>query len=154
MSDPITQVAVDTVVQMLGAIDQASGYYTDIGRGTLTSEPASLAGIADAFVAVIEESIEPMLDSTGKPIPRRYYMNLVVEVCTPRSSAQAYRDSRRARADVVRALVQPLRTRPEGILSIQLIGTQRIVDDDHRVAKHVVAQVSVRVGLSEPRLDG
>lgn len=152
MSDPVTQTAVDTVVQMLAAIHTGDGYFTDLGAGPISSEPGALAGIAGPFVGVVEESVEPMFDPAGRPMPRRYWMNLVVEVCTPRSD-RAWRESRRARADVLRALDRPLRHKPSGVLEIQVSGAQRIVDDDHRIAKHVVAQVSVRVGVVEPRPD-
>lgn len=150
-SQPIEQVAIDTIVEMLAVITVAGGYYTDLALGLITSEPASIIDPTAAYVAVVETGAEPMTDSQGRSLPRRSWLNVVIEVCTPRTSQGAYRQSRRARADIVRVLSEPLRTRPDGILSINFTGTQRIVDDDRRAANHIVAQVSARVGLSEPR---
>lgn len=151
MSEPIDQIAIDTLVQMLGIITKANGYHTDIGTGVITGEPTSIVDPAAPYVAVVETGSDPMTDANGRPLPRRRYLNAVIEVCTPRTSDGPYRISRRARADIVRVLEQTLRNKPVGILDIAPTGTQRIVDDDRRAANYIVAQVSARVGLSEPR---
>lgn len=148
MDEPLTERVLQFVVTLLQGISIASGYYTDIGLGHISTEPTQRPSPDNAYIVVTETEIE-VTDSGRRTTNSN--MNITIEIVVPCDGAQRQpaRMARRARADCVRALKAPPRDFPAGLRSIELDRHQKLSFDDERYANSVVAQLTARAGLSE-----
>lgn len=147
-TEPLTEIALQHIVSLLQGITVANGYWTDIGAGYLSTEPTQRPEDANAYVAVFES--ETTITSAGKRVVNSD-MSAVVQVIVPITgdARKPANVARRATADIVRALREPMFNAPAGVRSITPEGKQRLIFDDEKYSNSVIAQVPVRVGLSE-----
>lgn len=149
-TEPLTERALQHIVSLLQGITVANGYYTDIGLGYLTTEPTQRPPDASAYTAVYETETTIDAANSGRQSIKSD-MAVVVQVIVPLASGapKPANVARRATADIVRALRGSLFCMPSGIRNIQPEGKQRLIFDEEKFTGSVVAQVPVRVGLSE-----
>lgn len=149
-AEPLTERALQHIVSLLQGITVANGYYTDIGLGYLTTEPTQRPPDASAYTAVYETETTIDAANSGRRSIKSD-MAVVVQVIVPLASGgpKPANLARRATADIVRALRAPPQAADSGIRNIQPEGKQRLIFDDEKFASSVIAQVPLRVGLSE-----
>ena len=149
MAEPLSEQVLQWIVDGLGAIRKADGYHTDIGLGTVTTEPTQAPSSNDeAYTLVFDTAITRNSErSGGRTLATD--MDVTIEFVVPRGLVTPTKLARRGRDDITRVLHRELREAPAGLRSLVLNGTAKLVLDDERRSKFVIAQVTARAGLSE-----
>lgn len=139
------------IAARLQTVTQANGYRTDLGLGTVSTDPAEKASADSAMHTLISaEDFPPADPKASTRNIKNYDMTVTVEVFVPFADDQnAALMVHRARADVVRALSGDMQREEPGVRLLEITGSsfdQGVSADGAAVA---IAQVTARAGLTE-----
>ncbi len=147
MRDPISWTAILGIKGLLEGITAAAGYYTDLGLKPIRLDRMQRE-ITDAETMVVEDAFDP---KTSTRRQANFDIDVVIEhaVAVTQDGEAAELTAHRARADIVARLTLSLRgTLPQGIRKIDVIDAV-IIGATTPGTPLVVAQVTVRAGLTE-----
>lgn len=148
--DPISWVAIETVVARLQQITVANGYRTDLALGTITDNPAKKARASEEIYTLVSSTdISDKPEASGRRT-KVSDMAVTIEVTVPFSDpSNPARVAHRARADVVRALAAGAQTTEAGIRSLEITGSSFDFGASADGEAVVIAQITARAGLAE-----
>ena len=151
--EPISWLAIELIEARLKGVTRNAGYHTDLGLGTVSTDPAEKASADSAMHTLIDAG-----DFTEKPESsgRRLKvsdMDVTIEVIVPFSDTEnAARVVHRARADVIRAISGGVVRTEEGLRTLEITGSGFAMGITADGAAAVIAQVTARAGLAESTL--
>lgn len=149
MAEPETWQALEFVRSRVQLIRKASGYYTDLGMGAIALDDSELPDDAATPCTVIEAQQVAPTGSTGQSLTSD--MDVIVEYGLPRGRGEVNPklETHRARRDLVRALTVNKKELPIGVASLEIADTQLGGLEEDRGVSLAIAQVTVRVALTE-----
>lgn len=150
-TEPVSWVAIELVAARLSGVSRAAGYRTDLGLGSVSTDPAERVS-ADAVMhtLVSGEGFTEKPEASGRRL-KVSDMDVTVEVFVPFSDSEsAARLAHCARADVIRALSGGVTRAEEGVRSLEITGSSFALGATADGAAVVIAQVTARAGLAEP----
>lgn len=150
LREPVSWLAIELIEARLRAVTRDAGYHTDLGLGTVSTDPAEKASAGSAMHTLIDAGdFTEKPESSGKRT-KVSDMDVTIEVIVPWSETEsAARLAHRARADVVRALSGGVRAAEEGIRKLEITGSGFALGITADGAAAVIAQVTARAGLAE-----
>lgn len=150
MAEPITWEALQLIKARVMTIRTSGDYFTDLGAGEILTDRSRLKLEGQAAVMlIVAGDIEANAAGSNERI-KNSDMDVTLEYAIRFESEDPELVAHRARADIVRALAQPL-TRDElkCLRTIEITGSRFAQDADEKGIPFTLAQVTARAGLTE-----
>lgn len=151
--EPVSWLAIEVIEARVKEITQANGYRTDLGNGLILKDRRQIPqgidepGAQSAYTVIAASSFRFLQDKSGNR-QRNEDMDVLLEFGIPLDSeGEAEREVHRARADLIKALLLPLRGGPAGLRI--LLAPDSYIGDAPDGSNYLIAQVSARAGLTE-----
>lgn len=151
MDECLAELALQEVVTRLGGITVANGYFTDLGVGRITAEPTQQWDGASAYTVVYDTG-EAVIEASSGRRTTASELDISIDFVVPVTLADPSRLARRGRADIARAMRTDIRKAAAGVMTITLVGSQKVVLDGEKYSNCVFAQVTARARLSDSTL--
>lgn len=150
MAEPITWEALQVIKARVLAIRTANDFRTDIGAGLILTDRARLdLDQQGAVMLIVAGDIEDLEAGSNERI-RNVDMDVTLEFAVRFESEDPELVAHRARADIVRALAQPLsRDELKCLRTLVITGSRFAQDADEKGIPFTLAQVTARAGLTE-----
>ena len=150
MAEPITWEALQFIKARVAAIRTADGYFTDLGAGEILTDRSRLKLEGQsAVMLIVAGDIEANATGSNERI-KNSDMDVTLEYAIQFESENPELLAHRARADIVRALAQPLsRGELQCLRLIEITGSRFAQDADEKGLPFTLAQVTARAGLTE-----
>lgn len=150
MAEPITWEALQVIKARVAAIRIAGGYFTDLGAGEILTDRSRLKLEGQPSVMlIVAGDIEASAAGSNERI-KNSDMDVTLEYAIQFESENPELLAHRARADIVRALAQPLtRAELQCLRLIEITGSRFGQDADEKGIPFTLAQVTARAGLTE-----
>lgn len=145
---PVTWSALLLIRDRIQTITSANGYYTDLGDGTVTTDPSAIEGEPQQpFTTIVAGDIVDNTETSTKRVAISE-MDVTIEFAVPFStSADAELLAHMAMSDIVRCIRGGIRNEAIGLRSLAITGRRLGTPADG--ATSVIAQVTARAGLAE-----
>lgn len=146
--EPITWEALQVIADRVRTITLANGYRTDLGLGTVATDPSALEdNPSQPFTLIVGGAIADNPDTSGKRTTNSE-MDVTIEFAVPFAiEDNAELLAHRALADIVRCIRGGVRNEARGLRSLRLVS--RSIGTPADGATQVIAQVLARAGLTE-----
>ena len=150
MAEPITWEALQVIKARVLAIRTANDFRTDLGAGLILTDRARLdLDQHEAVMLIVAGDIEDLEAGSNERI-RNVDMDVTLEFAVRFESEDPELVAHRARADIVRALAQPLsRDELKCLRTLVITGSRFAQDADEKGIPFTLAQVTARAGLTE-----
>lgn len=150
MAEPITWEALQVIKARVLTIRTANNFRTDIGAGLILTDRARLdLDQHEAVMLIVAGDIEDLEAGSNERI-RNVDMDVTLEFAVRFESEDPELVAHRARADIVRALAQPLsRDELKCLRTLVITGSRFAQDADEKGIPFTLAQVTARAGLTE-----
>ena len=134
----------------LRTVTQANGYRTDLGLGTVSTDPAEKAAADSSMHTLISAEDFTEIPKGSTRNIKNSDMGVTVEVFVPFADDQnAGLVAHRARADVLRALSGDMQRSEPGVRLLEITGSSFGLGVSADGAAVAIAQVTARAGLTE-----
>lgn len=144
MNEPLTWEAIVAVAGMLSLITVANGYRTDIGE-QVELDDNQIDEDEAPFVRIFADDIP--VTTNGKRFVTSG-VDIVIQAVL-KVGTQSQLQAHRARADIIKALHQPLNGAVLGMTGLDITGSA--IGKPADGSNVVIAQVTARAGLSETK---
>lgn len=146
--EPVTWEALQVVADRVRSITVANGYRTDLGTGTVATDPSELEDSPQQpFTLIVGGDITDNPDTSGKRTANSE-MDITIEFAVPFAvEDNAELIAHRAMADIVRCIRGGVRNEAAGLRSLRIVSRRLGTPADG--ATQVIAQVLARAGLTE-----
>lgn len=150
LREPVSWLAIELIEARLRAVTREAGYHTDLGVGTVSTDPAEKASADSAMHTLIDAGDFTEIPKGSTRNIKNFDMAVTIEVFVPFSDDQnAALQAHRARADVVRALSGDMQRNEAEVRVIEITGSGLGLGVSADGAAVVIAQVTARAGLTE-----
>lgn len=150
MAEPITWEALQVIKARVLAIRTTNDFRTDLGAGLILTDRSRLdLDQHEAVMLIVAGDIEDIEAGSNERI-RNVDMDVTLEFAVRFESEDPELVAHRARADIVRALAQPLsRDELKCLRTLVITGSRFAQDADEKGIPFTLAQVTARAGLTE-----
>ncbi|WP_447940100.1 hypothetical protein [Pseudoxanthomonas mexicana] len=143
-------MALQVLRARIAGITIANGYRTDLGAGVILTDRSELTLESQESVTLIVAGDIEDIEASSSDRIKNSDMDVTFECAIRFDSENTELVAHRARADIVRALAQPLsRDETQCFRSIALTGSRFAQDADEKGIPFTLAQVTARAGLTE-----